>query len=112
MPDVFYAKGKGNNGYIKNLEVCSFNNLDGNCGMFQMALYKTEGGKYYYWCLFWGDSVVMISDDYRSYSNLLTCGLIELDLSHHHFSKIQIADDLMIVAMMQERSDALVDHQN
>ena len=28
MEDKFYAKGNGNNGYIKNLEVCSFNNLD------------------------------------------------------------------------------------
>ena len=45
--EKFYAKGPGNEGYIKNLEVQSFCNLDGECGMFQMALYKTEEGKYY-----------------------------------------------------------------
>ena len=39
MEDKFYAKGPGNNGYIKNLEVLDFNNLDGRCGMFQMAMY-------------------------------------------------------------------------
>lgn len=34
MEDKFYVKGNGNNGYIKNFEVCFFNNLDGICGMF------------------------------------------------------------------------------
>ena len=47
MADKFYAKGPGNNGYIKNLEVCSFSDMDGKCGMFQMALYKTAEGRYY-----------------------------------------------------------------
>ena len=45
MADKFYAKGEGNNGYIKNLEVLDFNAMDGNCGMFQMQLYKTTEGK-------------------------------------------------------------------
>ena len=36
--EKFYAKGPGNEGYIKNLEVQSFCNLDGECGMFQMGL--------------------------------------------------------------------------
>ena len=30
MADKFYAKGAGNNGYIKNLEVLDFNAMDGN----------------------------------------------------------------------------------
>jgi hypothetical protein len=47
MTEKFYAKGKGNEGYIKNLEVLSFCNLNGKCGMFQMALYKTDEDKYY-----------------------------------------------------------------
>ena len=47
MSEKFYAKGEGNEGYIKNLEVLSFCDLDRTGGMFQMALYKTEAGKYY-----------------------------------------------------------------
>ena len=42
----FYSKGEGNDGYIKNLEVLSFCEMDGTCGMFQMALYRTEAGRY------------------------------------------------------------------
>ena len=37
---------EGNKGYIKNLEVLGYSKMDGNCGMFQMALYKTKEGKY------------------------------------------------------------------
>ena len=57
-------KGPGNNGYIKNLEVCSFSEMDGNCGMFQMQLYKTAEGKYYlYGACFGGTQFgVMISE--------------------------------------------------
>ena len=41
----FYSKGEGNDGYIKNLEVLGYCDLDGKAGMFQMALYKTKEGK-------------------------------------------------------------------
>ena len=30
----FYSKGEGNDGYIKNLEVLGFCDLDGKAGMF------------------------------------------------------------------------------
>ena len=42
----FYSKGEGNDGYIKNLEVLGYCDLDGKAGMFQMALYRTESGRY------------------------------------------------------------------
>ena len=42
----FYSKGEGNDGYIKNLEVLGYCDLDGKAGMFQMALYRTEAGRY------------------------------------------------------------------
>ena len=42
----FYSKGEGNDGYIKNLEVLSYCDMDGTCGMFQMGLYRTEAGRY------------------------------------------------------------------
>lgn len=42
----FYAKSPGNQGYIKNMEVVGYHDLGGVMA-FQMALHKTEAGKYY-----------------------------------------------------------------
>lgn len=104
MSDVFYAKGKGNNGYIKNLEMCSFNNLDGNCGMFQMALYKTKEEKYYLYGACFGGTQhgVMISDVTDPYDPKFIKHFEIVDPKIYPTTtspKIQIADDLMIVAM-------------
>ncbi|MCC0683067.1 hypothetical protein [Clostridioides sp. ZZV14-6345] len=104
MEDKFYSKGKGNNGYIKNLEVCSFNNLDGTCGMFQMALYKRDEKYYLYGCCFGGSKKngVMISDVTNPYSPQFIKHFQMLDPKEYPTTttpKIQIADDLMIVAM-------------
>ena len=41
MADKFYAKGPGNNGYIKNLEVLDFNPWNGKSGVFQMQVSQT-----------------------------------------------------------------------
>ncbi|EQE36859.1 hypothetical protein QC9_3654, partial [Clostridioides difficile CD39] len=104
MEDKFYAKGNGNNGYIKNLEVCSFNNLDGTCGMFQMALYKRDEKYYLYGCCFGGNKKngVMISDITDPYNPQFIKHFQMLDPKEYPTTttpKIQIADDLMIVAM-------------
>lgn len=104
MSDVFYAKGPGNNGYIKNLEVCSFNNLDGKSGMFQMALYKTSEGKYYLYGSSHGgtDGGILISDVTDPYNPRFLKRFIAIDKEEYPTTmmpKIQIADDLMICAM-------------
>lgn len=104
MSDKFYAKGEGNEGYIKNLEVLSFNNLDGTCGMFQMALYKTDEGKYYlYGACFGGEQVgVMISDVTDARNPVFIKHFEVLDKEEYPTTtipKIQIADGLMILAM-------------
>ena len=44
MSIPFYAKSETNQGYIKNMEVVGFSDLNG-INAFQMALYKTEEGK-------------------------------------------------------------------
>lgn len=117
MEDKFYAKGAGNNGYIKNLEVCDFNNLDGESGMFQMALYKTEQGKYYlYGCCFGGPkNGIMISDVTDPYNTKFVKYVQLLDPEEYPTTsspKIQIADDLMIVAMTSGSGPgALVDQE-
>lgn len=104
MSNTFYAKGKDNNGYIKNLEVCSFNEMDGNCGMFQMALYKTSNNKYYlYGACFGGKQHgVMINDITDAYNPIFVKHFPLVDPDEYpttNCPKIQIADDLMIVAM-------------
>ena len=47
MKPCFYAKSPGNEGYIKNMEVLAFHDLDG-WAIFQMALYRKEGRYYLY----------------------------------------------------------------
>ena len=104
MADTFYAKGAGNNGYIKNLEVCSVNTMDGTCGLFQMALYKTKEGRYYmYGCCFGGTkNGVMINEVTDPYHPRFVKHFPLVDPEEYPTTtcpKIQIADDLMIVAM-------------
>lgn len=104
MSEKFYAKGAGNEGYIKNLEVLSYNNLDGTCGMFQMQLYKTEFGKYYlYGACFGGGQVgVMISNVTDPRNPVFVKHFQVIDPTEYPTTttpKLQIADDLMIIAM-------------
>ena len=40
MSELFYQRGENNKGYIKNLEVVGFHNLN-DVMAFQMALHKT-----------------------------------------------------------------------
>lgn len=106
MPKQFYAKGEGNEGYIKNLEVLSFCDMDQTCGMFQMALYKTKEGRY----LLYGAAFaagpagvgVMITDVTDPRNPVFIKKFLPFDLEEYpttSIPKIQIADDLMILAM-------------
>ncbi|SHI75559.1 LVIVD repeat-containing protein [Parasporobacterium paucivorans] len=104
MSDTLYAKGPGNNGFIRNLEVCSFSSLDGKSSMFQMALYKTPQGKYYlYGCSFGGKRQgVLINDVTDPYNPVFIKHMELVDPKEYPTTtspKMQIADDLMIVAM-------------
>ena len=49
MSVPFYAKSPNNQGYIKNMEVVGFSDLNG-INAFQMAHYKTDVRKYYMYC--------------------------------------------------------------
>ena len=46
MAIPFYAKSEDNQGYIKNMEVIAYDDLDGG-SIFQPQLWRTEEGKYY-----------------------------------------------------------------
>lgn len=94
----FYAKGPGNAGYIKNMEVLAFHDLEGGMIM-QPQIYKTPDGHYY-----------LYGTDFDSVD------ILEItDISHPRFvkkfktvpegypttdnPKIQIADGRMIISM-------------
>lgn len=116
MADKFYAKGPGNNGYIKNLEVLSFCGWDNKSAAFQMQLYKTEAGKYYIYGSGFGGikgaSVVIAEvtdpEHPRFVNRMFACDPDEYPTTT--ISKVQVAEDKLICAMTAGSGpDALVD---
>lgn len=104
MSDMFYAKGSGNNGYIKNLEVLDFNLMDGKCGMFQMQLYRTTDNRYHLYgsCFGGGQNGVMINDVTDPCNTRFVKYLQLVDPKEYPTTttpKLQVADDLLICAM-------------
>ena len=102
----FYSKGEGNDGYIKNLEVLGYCDLDGKAGMFQMALYRTESGRY----LLYGaafaagpDGVgIMISDVTDPRNPVFIRKWLPFDIDEYpttSIPKVQIADDKLVFAL-------------
>lgn len=102
----FYSKGEGNDGYIKNLEVLGYCDLDGKAGMFQMALYRTESGRY----LLYGaafaagpDGVgIMISDVTDPNNPVFIKKWLPFDIDEFpttSIPKLQIADDKLVFAL-------------
>ncbi|HPB40707.1 MAG TPA: hypothetical protein PLD39_07570, partial [Flexilinea sp.] len=101
MAIPFYAKSTGNEGYIKNMEVVGFSDLNG-VNAFQMALYKTADGKYYMYCGSFrgpGWNIVDVTDPaHPTVVNWLeACDPKEFPATNT--PKIQVADGLMIGAL-------------
>ena len=101
MSEKFYAKSPGNEGYIKNMEVIAFHDLNED-NIFQMALYRTSAGKYYLYCAAFSSMGVTILDvtdaEHPKYIQRLKV-VDPVEYPTTRTPKIQIADDLMIVAM-------------
>ena len=100
MAIPFYAKSEKNQGYIKNLEVIGFSDLNG-VNAFQMALYKT-GEKYYMYCgSFKGAGVNII--DVTDPTKPEVAGCVYVSDPKVYFAqstpKVQVADGLLIVAL-------------
>ncbi len=101
MSAPFYAKSPGNEGYIKNLEVVGFSDLGGVYG-FQMALHKTDEGKYYmYVGSFKGAGVNII--DVTDPTNPRRVQFLEVCdgevYKKQSTPKVQVADGLLVVAL-------------
>ena len=102
----FYSKGEGNDGYIKNLEVLGYCDLDGKSGMFQMALYRTDTGRY----LLYGAAFaagpegvgIHISDVTDPKNPYHIKKWLPFDIDEYpttSIPKVQIADDKLVFAL-------------
>lgn len=97
----FYAKSENNQGYIKNMEVVGYHDLN-KVMAFQMALHKTEDEKYYLYCGSFkgaGITILNVTDpstpEFVDYFEVCDPEVYKRQTT----PKIQIADDLMIVAL-------------
>jgi hypothetical protein len=100
MTKKFYAKSPGNEGYIKNMEVVGFHDLNGVMA-FQMALQKV-GARYYLYCGSFkgpGWNILEVTDPAhpRHVKWLEACDPQEYPATNT--PKIQIADGLMLAAL-------------
>ena len=100
MEIPFYAKSETNQGYIKNMEVVGFSDLNG-VNAFQMALYK-RGEKYYMYCgSFKGNGVNIV--DVTDPTAPVVAGCVNVSDPAIYFAqstpKVQVANDLLIVAL-------------
>jgi len=101
MSIPFYAKSKENQGYIKNMEVIGYHDLNGIMA-FQMALYKTDDNRYYMYCGSFkgaGWNILEVTDPANPrFVNFLEC-CDPNEYKRQSTPKIQIADGLMIAAL-------------
>ena len=108
MAEKFYAKGPGNEGYIKNLEVVAFDNLDDD-SFFQMALYKTENSEYYmYGTMGSAIGIVKVTDPEHPRFVKRFQAVDRLIYPTSICIKVQIADGIMIVAHLSGGGPAVM----
>lgn len=101
MASPFYAKSEDNQGYIKNMEVVGYHDLN-KVMAFQMALQKTKDERYYLYCgSFKGAGITIL--DVTDPSNPEFKDYFEVCDPEYYkkqsVPKLQIADDLMIAAL-------------
>jgi len=101
MAVPFYAKSETNQGYIKNLEVLGYHDLNGVMA-FQMALHKTPSGKYYLYCgSFKGAGVTIL--DVTDPAKPASVKFFEVcdpeEYKAQSTPKVQVADNKLLVAM-------------
>lgn len=101
MSTPFYAKSPGNEGYIKNMEVVAFHDLNGIMA-FQTAMYKTAGGKYYIYCGSFkgaGCNILDVTDPTKpALVNFMEVCDPKVYIAQST-PKVQVADDLLLVAL-------------
>lgn len=101
MAEKFYAKGPGNEGYIKNMEVVAYCDADG-ADLFQMALHKTKDQKYYLYCASFaacGIHIIDVTDAEhpRTVKHIYPYDAVKWPTTTT--VKIQVCDELMLVSV-------------
>ena len=99
MSAPFYSKGPGNDGYLKNIEVLAYDDLDGG-SFFQSAMWKTDDGRYYlYGTMGPNIGIIEVTDPGkpRFVKKFQTIDQEKYKSSRN--VKIQVADGLMITGM-------------
>lgn len=98
MQEKFYAKGTGNEGYVKNMEVLAFHDLCGH-QIFQMALHRF-GDRYYLYGAGRGNPRCPVFDVTDPTSpQLISSFSVAEGVPLQKVSKIQAADGLLITAL-------------
>lgn len=101
MSTPFYAKSPGNEGFIKNMEVVGYHDLNGVMA-FQMALHKTDDGRYYMYCGSFkgaGWNIIEVTDPSNPrHVKFFECCDPE-EYQKQSTPKIQVAGGLMIAAL-------------
>lgn len=111
MTETSYVKSPDNKGYINNMEVVAFHDMNED-NLFQMAIYKTENEKYYLYCAGFSSMGVSIVDVTDAANPKYIQRLKVVDPEKYPTTrtpKIQVADDLMIVAMSSGGGAAVSD---
>ena len=97
----FYSKSPGNDGYIKNMEVVGYSDLNGIYA-FQTQLWKTDEGKYYLYCgslKGTGVNILDVTDPSRpEIVDHLQC-LDPQEYTYAATPKVQVCDGLLMVAL-------------
>ena len=110
MPEKFYGKSPGNEGYIKNLEVLGYHDAEG-ANLFQMALHKTESGQYYLYCSGFASLGIVIMDVTDPTAPRFVQKFLPVDPEEYPATrspKVQVADGLLLVALSSGGGPALL----
>lgn len=98
MGEYFYARGPQNQGYIKNMEVIAFDDVEGLPGGGQMQLYR-RGTSYYLYSTLRNEIGIMDVTDPAKPVLLRHFAPVDPEIYITTDNpKIQVADDLLIVA--------------
>ncbi len=100
MSIPFYAKGRRNQGYIKNMEVLAFHDIEGS-HFGQPQLYRTTEGKYYLYGNAMRELLILDVTDVTNPMLVKKFPLVENTQIYptSECVKIQVADGLLICAM-------------
>ena len=98
MAIPFYAKSEDNQGYLKNVEVLAYDDLDGG-SIFQPQLYRTDDGKYYLYGTMGNQIGILEVTDPKNPRFIKRIDSVGKEFPGSGNPKCQVADGLLITGM-------------